>query len=416
MSEKRSIQDIVPPARSKPIRPRLNEDTHPSEESPKLPLRTKRTRAKSGMFGMLGIALAVLLVIGAAFALVSTVFHRATVTFTPYVFSVSVAETYAIAPDGENLSYQTVSFEETRSKNVPSTSSQHVEDRAQGTVTIYNEYSTQAQRLITNTRFEAENGLIYRIKSPVTVPGYTTSGGKKVPGSIETTVYADEVGDSYNIAPNKFTIPGLAGSPQFDSMYARSNASMTGGFVGQKAVVEEAIRTQVINELKSELDRTARAGLSDKVLADQFFLSDTLTVEFIEQPDRAVDSGAEITVKAVASAPVFSDAQLATLIASAGGVSFDAPLKITNRDQLMLQIEKTSGGALASLVVSGDASLVSIIDTDKFVREVAGKDQKSVGSVLVRYPGIKDLNLSVYPFWRQTLPENPSKFTVEFGE
>jgi len=419
MTEKRSIQDIIPPARSKPIRERQREESAAAEQptsSKKLPMRAKRPRSSTGLVGMFGIALAVILIVGAAFGVVSTIFHRATITVTPYAFLVSVAETYDVAQDGENLSYNIASFEETQTKNVPSSSSQYVEERAQGTITVYNEYSTQPQRLITNTRFESENGLVYRIKSPVTVPGYKTTGGSKTPGAIEVTVYADEAGDTYNIGATSFTIPGLAGSPQFETMYARSSAALTGGFVGEKAVVDKTVREQAITELKSELDRTVRAGLVDKISDNQFFLPDTLSVEFVEQPDRATDSGAEISVKAIASAPVFNEEQVAALIANEGGVVFDAPLEIANREALTLQAETAEDGTVSSLVVSGDVSLVAVIDTDKFIREIAGKDQKSVGSTLVRYPGIKDLNLSIYPFWRQSLPTDTKKVSIVFDE
>ena len=368
------------------------------------------------MVGMFGIALAVILVVGAAFGVVSTVFHRATVTLTPYAFPVTVAQTFTVGSDTGQLPYTTLSFDTTLSKDVASTGSTYAEDHAQGTITIYNEYSTQSQRLITNTRFETDGGLIFRIKNPVTVPGYTTKDGKKVAGSISVTVYADEAGDSYNIGAASFTIPGLAGSPQFDTMYARSTEAMSGGFVGNRAVVDQSVKDAAVNDLKTELDRTVRAGLTDKLSDDQFIVQDTMKVEFVDQPDQATDSGAKVSVKAIASAPVFSNEALAAQIASTGGVVFDSPLMISNRDALTVEAQQSSEGVVTGLVVSGDAILVAVVDTDAFLREIAGKDQGSVGGILVRYPGIKDLNLSVYPFWRQTLPSDTKRFTVVAGD
>lgn len=417
MSDRRSIQDIIPPARSKPIRERVETEAeqHPAP-SPKLPLKPRRARVGTSMVGMFGIALAVILVVGAAFGVVSTVFHRATVTLTPYAFPVTVAQTFTVGSDTGQLPYTTLSFDTTLSKDVASTGSTYAEDHAQGTITIYNEYSTQSQRLITNTRFETDGGLIFRIKNPVTVPGYTTKDGKKVAGSISVTVYADEAGDSYNIGAASFTIPGLAGSPQFDTMYARSTEAMSGGFVGNRAVVDQSVKDAAVNDLKTELDRTVRAGLTDKLSDDQFIVQDTMKVEFVDQPDQATDSGAKVSVKAIASAPVFSNEALAAQIASTGGVVFDSPLMISNRDALTVEAQQSSEGVVTGLVVSGDAILVAVVDTDAFLREIAGKDQGSVGGILVRYPGIKDLNLSVYPFWRQTLPSDTKRFTVVAGD
>lgn len=416
--QRRSIQDIIPPARSKPIRQRKEEAEveTPTNGSPKLPLKPRR-REGTSMVGLFGIALGVIVIVGIAFGVVSTFFHRAEVVITPYAFQVTIADTFDAAPNGQTLSYNTVTFETTLSKEVPSTSSEYSEDRASGTITIFNEYSTQSQRLITNTRFETAEGLIYRVKSPVTVPGYTTSGGDKVPGSIEVTVYADDPGESYNIAPASFTIPGLAGSPQFDSMYARSDGAMTGGFVGERAVVDEAVRDAAALELRSELDRAAREGLRNRLSSEQFIIEDTLSVAFVDQPDKATDSGAEVSVKAIASAPAFNETQVAALVASEGGVVFDAPLEIQNREALTIQIDQSSDDQeTLGFVISGDAQLVAQVDTEQFLRDIQGKDQGAVGSTLTRYPGIKDLNLSVYPFWRQSLPGETDRFTVTFDE
>ena len=421
MSDRRSIQDIIPPARSKPIRQRKEKEEIETEApqqngSPKLPLKPRK-REGTSMVGLFGIALGVIIVVGIAFGVVSTFFHRADVTITAYAFQVTIADTFDAAPNGQTLSYNTVTFETTLSKEVPSTSSQYSEDRASGTITIFNEYSTQSQRLITNTRFETGDGLIYRVKSPVTVPGYSTSGGSKVPGSIEVTVYADDPGERYNIPAGSFTIPGLAGSPQFDSMYARSNEAMVGGFVGERAVVDESVRDAAALELKSELDRAAREGLRNRLSSEQFIIEDTLAVAFVDQPDKATNSGAEVSVKAIASAPAFNETQIAALIAQEGGVVFEAPLTIPNRDQLTIQIDKTSDDEeVLGFVISGDAQLVARVDTEQFVRDIQGKDQGSVGSILTRYPGIKDLSLSVYPFWRQSLPGESDRFTVSFDE
>ena len=71
-----------------------------------------------------------------------------------------------------------------------------IKTEASGKIVVYNNYSTAGQKLIKDTRFETPNGLIFRIKDAVTVPGKKTVGGETVPGSLEVTVYADKEGDS----------------------------------------------------------------------------------------------------------------------------------------------------------------------------------------------------------------------------
>ena len=63
---------------------------------------------------------------------------------------------------------------------VEATAEKEVSQKASGKIIIYNNYSTVSQRLINNTRFEANSGKIYRINSSIVVPGY-----KKVDGKIK---------------------------------------------------------------------------------------------------------------------------------------------------------------------------------------------------------------------------------------
>jgi hypothetical protein len=420
---RRSIQDIIPPARSKPIRerPSGNSDV-PDRPEKKLPLKPRRVQKQTGMVGLLGIAFAVIIFVGGAFGFVSTVFHRAEITITPYVFLVPVADTFS-ATQGENtegISYQMLQYQETATRVVPSTSTETVENRAQGTITVYNEYSTQPQRLVTNTRFESEDGRIYRIENPITVPGYTVVSGTKTPGSITVTVYADEPGEEYNGGATTFTIPGLAGSPQFTSMYARTTDGISGGFIGERPVVDTRTREDAVLIMKNELEEKIRRELLTRVAPHSFFDESLITVRFIEQPDRAQNDGAEVSLQGIAEMPVFSESEIAQYLAQQGRVSFDAPLLIQNRDALTVEFsQEEEDDTRFKVLVSGEAQLRAFVDTDVLVRdfvERSGEGVGGVGSILTRYPGIQDLQLSIYPFWRQTLPKNGARYTIKVDE
>lgn len=417
MIERRSIQDIIPPARSKPIRAPLQKsaDTPPPPtptEPPRSPLPPQRSHSSNSFPLLIGVALVVILIIGAGFGVVSTVFHRATVTVELNSFTVTVAETFEASPDGDLLSFTTRETQGEATTNIPQTGSTAVEERATGTVVIYNEYSTGNQRLITNTRFETPEGLIYRIKSPVVVPGYTTKDGKKVAGNIEAVVYADEAGDSYNSAATSFTIPGLKGTSQFETMYARSKGSLTGGFVGNRAVVEKTVRDAAIAELKIEAEREAREKMEQSTTPADILLAGTVTVEFVELPDVAGEGSATIGVRAVARAPFFSQAQLAKVIANEGGVTYGGELMIKNSDQLALVVKPSETKGNMSVTISGDVYMVGVYDQARLIQDLSGKDRRTIGLVLSEYPAIADMKVSVYPLWRGTVPESVEKIKV----
>lgn len=417
MNDRRSIQDIIPPARSKPIRTPSDasgdvvKPPTPKPDTPPLPPRPQKPMTNHTMT-LLGIAFGVLVVIAGAFAIVSTLFHRAEITVVLNRYQVPVAETFLASPDGILLSYTEKTVEETATTVVPQSGSERVEERAEGTIVIYNAYSTGSQRLITNTRFETPEGLIYRIKNSAVVPGYKTVAGEKVPGELEVTVYADEPGEQYNIGATDFTIPGLKGSPQFEAMYARSKGALQGGFVGERAKVDPTVRAGAIADLKKELEETLRDTFQKSLQSNELLLSDMIDIEYVEQPDIAGDDGATIRIRGIAKAPIFAEEKLASVIASEGGVRFEGSLALENKDELSVLMETPGSDGTISVTVSGTASLVGVIDTERLIRDLAGKDQRDVGMVLSGYPGIADMKISVYPFWRGVIPEEISKINL----
>ncbi|MEK7613919.1 MAG: hypothetical protein AAB439_03555 [Patescibacteria group bacterium] len=417
MNDRRSIQDIIPPARSKPIRVTRDpqqEIVKPPVTPPATPPLPPRPPKKmvNHTFTLLAIAVGVIAVIVIAFGLVSTVFHRASVSIELNQFVVPVSETFEASPDGLLLSYTKKTVEEELTTTVPQSGSEYVEERASGTIVIYNEYSSGTQRLITNTRFETPEGLIYRIQNPVVVPGYKTVEGKKVPGEIEVTVYADEPGEKYNIGMTSFTIPGLKGSAQFETMYARSKGSFSGGFVGERAVVEKSVRDAAVSDLKNQLESKVRDSFASQLAENELPLESEVVVEFIEQADVAGQNGAVVRVKAIASSSVILEEKLAAVIATEGGVQYQSPLRIENLDTLSFVAKPSETEGNIAITISGDVVLVGVYDEKRLISDLSGKDQRNIGSVLSGYPAISDMKISIYPFWRGVLPKDAERIKV----
>ena len=137
-----------------------------------------------------------------------SLFGGATVTVVPKSESVTATSdtvfTAKSNPSTGELGFQVLTITKQASKEVAASGEEKVERKATGTIVIYNSADKTAQRLIKNTRFEAPNGLIYRVSESVVVPAVKTENGKSVPGSVEATVYADEAGDKYNIGKVDF--------------------------------------------------------------------------------------------------------------------------------------------------------------------------------------------------------------------
>lgn len=363
---------------------------------------------------MWGIVLGVIVALGVAFGIISTVFHRATVSVTLATYQVPVSGSFEASPTGTTLAYATKTATETGTKTVVSSGTENVSERASGVVTVFNAYAPTTQRFVTNTRFETKDGRIYKIKVPLSVPGYTTKNGAIVPGKIDATVYADAPGETYNIAgPVDFTIPGLQGSSQFTSITARSSGPIGGGFVGERAIVSPADRAQAVSDLTRELTDKATAAFAAGLGPDDLVFDGSVAVTMTSDADRPTQDGAVVTVHATASAPVFSMAALARLIAVEGGLGTAlGPLRVTNLEDLSASVAPSKTAGNLTLSLSGTADLQSSYDKNALLKGLAGKSRKDVGATLSDFAGIMDMKVSLYPFWATTLPDEPGKISI----
>lgn len=386
----------------------------PPPPTPPPPMRLKPEGSGFVRFAL--ILAGILVLAGIVIGVMSTFLHRAYVTVTPYNFSVAVEQSLPAAENSATLPYQKVEVTDTATKSVAATGSQHVENHASGTITVYNAYSTTPQHLITNTRFQTKDGLIFRIHSQITIPGYVMKAGLKVPGSVDAVVYADEAGEKYNVDLTDFTIPGLKGSAQFSLISARSKTAMSGGFIGEQAVVDTALRSQTVDGLRADLQRSLNGKVAAATVAGTLVFPDTITVSYVENPDTIQGNNAVISVSGKADAPAFNENALAHALGAASAGTYDGPLSIENPESLAVHVDQpdaVAADAALTLSLSGTANLVATFNRDQLAADLAGKQKKDIASVLPKYPGVSNIEVKVYPFWLSTLPSDPGKVGIQ---
>ncbi len=425
--QKRSIQDIIPPAHSRPIRPsispplkvqnkqRLGTPPPPSHPTPPEPMDLESEPRRSVMKFVIILSMALFIVAG-GIALSSTLFHRAYITVVPQHFDGAVQDAFTLSPESGTLSYQKVTAENTLTKVVPATGSEQVSERASGTITIYNAYSTESQRLVTNTRFLSSDGFIYRIHTPVTIPGYTMKAGLKVPGSLEADVYADEAGDKYNSGLTDFVLPGLKDTDRYALVHARSKTPIAGGFVGKKAIVDKTIRNKAIQDLKAELNQALRVKISENAPKTALLFESTIKITYTEGSDTVTDGNATISVFGSAVAPAIDATMFANALARSAKIAYEGNTTLENPDELAIvlgDIGSAAAGNPLTLNVSGSAKLVAALSLTELAQDLAGKSKSAVAAVQTKYPGIASMDVKAYPFWLGSLPSDPSKIRIE---
>lgn len=398
----RTLTDITPPSRRTMVEP-FGKSVPPNGG----PLRFNERSPRFPYLSPIVIIAIVAAAVGALFY-----FSSAKVDVTPTTVTAAVDGSFTADQNGA-LPFEIIRVEKIATQSVKGSGSKVVTSAASGTITIYNT-QTRIQRLIANTRFATPAGLIFRIRSAVTVPG----GSPAKPGSVTAKAYADGPGTSYNISPTSFTIPGLAGTPQASQVYARSSEPMTGGASGSVPVIDIATENEARTALMKALSSELLASVESQIPSGYLLVAGaaTTTFEALESVPSSVTGQVDLKEQGTALAVVFPNAALAKTVASSvPGIGYQGePLNILSADELRARITSVPDPDATSFQfgLSGTASLVYTVDPARIAAAVAGKTRSEAEVALTNYPEVKRAVIVLRPFWRKTFPQDPASLSV----
>ncbi|MSR87770.1 MAG: hypothetical protein EXS69_01210 [Candidatus Zambryskibacteria bacterium] len=326
-------------------------------------------------------------------------------------------DVYSAAKTGEEkLLYSVVKLSGEKGVTVPVNGEEQVSRKASGTIVIYNDVSSESQRLIENTRFESPSGKIYRIASAITIPGKKNSQ----PGSIEAVVYADIPGDSHNTGLTDFTVPGLKGTAHYSTIYARSKTTMSGGLVGMEKKVGEENLVKAKGELKTALNDELLSRAQAEVPSDFILFPNLSSVTFEDMPQSDLgNDSATINMKGNLFGIMFKRTDLAVALAQkkldtilselVDFVSFDTlELAFTGTPP----IDPLSLNEI-SFKVSGTGTVLWRTDEVALRSDLVGRNKRDIPVILKNYPAVVSTNATLRPFWKTTFPDNGDKISIK---
>lgn len=297
--------------------------------------------------------------------------------------------------------------------------------RAEGVVTLVNTM-TAPQPLVATTRLLSPDGVLFRLKSGVTVP----AGGR-----LEAVrVYADQVGEQGNIGPTKFTIPGLSKWLQA-RVWAESTAAMRGG-VGVApagvAVSRPAARSlPIIREadLAAVQQEAGTAAKTDARARADALAEEGEEVVPIDETARVTPRGAvgEARDRVSASAVATMTAILIPKGALEGrarqalervAASSGRELRHVRADRLRTRlVSQDPAAARATIAVHVEGDAVLKRGSLSFEpRRISGFTASEVQTYLRSIPGVQDVEVNLWPFWVQRVPANAGSVNVEVIE
>lgn len=407
-------QNAMPPERGERLKNFYSGTrSMPAPAAPKKELHQKEVsitgkKAHTIFFALGGISL--LSLIGVALFLF---LPKAEVHVTPYkiIQAADIELTGRVdisGSDEKTIAVRIVEKNKEVALTVPTTgTSGGVNQKAHGTVIIYNNYGTDPQPLVATTRLEAADGKLFRLTSGVTVPGMTDKGGTKDPGVIEAEVIADQAGEQYNIDATTFRIPGFKGGPKYDAFSAKSTKAMTGG--GSGSMSDIAVVAKV------DLDTAEREA---KAKAKEDFLNEVRSE--LSPDEKILDEQTDIVALVPAAVPEIGT--VATAFEYKNTFTFRVFVfseKVV-REKVESVIEKNLQGIrfrpISSSITYSESvanfsegmlrlraqalvTMESDIDRDALKKELLGQNEDDIKQVLDRFPEVKKIAITFRPQW-----------------
>jgi len=370
-------------------------------------------------FAIWGIA--VFAVLFLLFALLQF-FSGTVVEVVPLQKNITLNEDFVATKDAEKdqLSFKLVVLENSLSSEVVATGEKNIEKKAFGNIVIYNEYSSNSQKLIKRTRFETPNGKIYRINKSVIVPGTKVENGKIIPGSIEVTVYADIPGEEYNVGLTDFTIPGFKGDPRFDKFYARSKTPIENGFSGIVKIASEEDVLKVEKELTTSLKEILLIQVRSQVPGDFILYDDAVFFSFknVGSKKEVKENMVDITEEGVLYGVLFNKNELSKFIAANTIATYDgSDVSVLGLEKLNFSVVDKENfnpkkDTTLKFTLSGSAMVVWDVNETLLTRDLLGIKKEDFLKVIGEYSNIQRAEATLKPFWKKVFPENNEDITI----
>ncbi len=357
----------------------------------------------------------------------SAILSKTTLTVFPEFREPMVNAEFTAYPDRRegSLSYEVMTLDATGEKQVSATGEEYVETQAKGFIEIV-KTTSGSERLIKNTRFRTPEGLIFRIQESVVVPGAMKDAtGAIVPGTIRAEVFADAVGQEYNVAANtRFDVPGFKESnlnELYGSIYAVNKEPMAGGYKGKKFLINDNELSTARQELQLKLRDELLAKINTEKPAGFTTFANSVAFTFEALPTVSYGENlVTIREQAVLQMPLFKEEEFANFLAK-------ETISTYNREQVRIDdisklefnytdptVNSSNIANMTALTfkIIGKPTIIWEFDADKLQKDLAGKSKTSISNVLTAHPGIRSAKVSSKPFWRRSFPEEPTDIVV----
>jgi hypothetical protein len=423
----KKIYDVKPPKVARKSAKKIKEFLATEEKVKKTHAPARRKKEGRPMWMPVSIGGAVVLLIVCVFLFFKL--PKADIAIWPKVETLSFKQTLTADKSASLVDEvkaivpaQYFQASKTESQEFPATGNGSNEGLASGTITVYNKFDPPTSFTFkAGTRFISDSGKLFIAPSKVIIPAAKKSGSKIIPGSVQIKVQAAEGGDSYNIAPSNFSVPGLKGTPSYYSVYASSTTAMSGGYAGKVKKVTNDDIAQAKDTLTKKAIEEATSDLKSQISSDYVLLDNAISSS-IASASTQTKSGTiadnftyQTTAKASALAFKKSDLndfakQYIISQMPEGKKLLDNSFKI-NYSATSVDV---SGGK-ATLILDFSSGVYKNIDVNSMALSLLGENSSQINQTINNSLGDQapKIEIKFWPFWVTSAPKTQKAIHIQ---
>jgi hypothetical protein len=324
--------------------------------------------------------------------------------------------------NGETDDIMIMIYPDKKIKKMTLTEPQDVSIKAQGSITLYNEFSATAQKIVAGTFIADNDGKTYKTDNTITIPGYKMDNKKVIPGQIVLNLSAFLAGDAYNGSPTDFYVTSFKGTSKYNKIYGKLKSPFVGGAIGTVYSLNE----QDIKSIDSMAQTTFKDEILKKVQSSIYpgyiLYPNAMTFSYkIGDSNISKTSDAEVTIEGILTVVLIKEKSLKNNIMKVSLPQITGSelkeiniydiskltFNFTNKDQVI-----TKDMSSVSFYLSGDLDVVWNPDAELLKTKLLGMDKLNAPSVFIQDPGISSAIVKVFPGWQKFIPDDISKINI----
>jgi hypothetical protein len=280
------------------------------------------------------------------------------------------------------------------------TGKKQVGEKAKGTVTISNSWSSDPITLAKDVVITSASKHQFKIVAATQIPGVIISkkNGQftETPGRADVTVIADQPGDQYNLGPTTFSVAG------YSSDVSGANAkAFSGGTSRELTIIADKDIESAKSDAASKLQSSAKELLASQLLDSEILIHQTVSnITYAEADHKTGEESNLVSIKASGKAIVYtsnkSDVDTYLINFFKQGLSESKDVVLPDISAIRWNVSEVKEASL-SMSADIDVQVIAKFDINSLKKQLRLKKQGYVVDKLTTDLEAKSVSVEISP-------------------